>query len=287
MNDRRRDDLNDDKLKVRKIEPARELPPTVRPEGAGDFPLYCAAQWIATHGGTRSVDPADQSVWNAAYDELKAQIRSGVVSVTGVQNGVPEKIDGHIFSSALRVDYPFAEASFDLTVSDELYLRSYAYLDPEYWDNGFDDSLCIRNGIVWSKLTVLKSEIANCWPFEGPIIRTGAPGRPSPMHLVLEEHQKRIERGEIKREVSREAKHLEHWFKNAHPGWPQPKAGSIENRIRQRTVKPKPRNNNFVGISWAFFVGEVRGLILTAIPGFPGGDRRGSNDRRENGACCH
>lgn len=231
MNDRKRDDLNDDKLKLRKIEPARELPPTVRPEGAGDFPLYCAAQWIATRAGTRTFDPADKSVWDAAYDELMARIRSGLVTVTGVHDGIPEKIDGNIFSSSLRVDHPFAEASYDLIVSDELYLRSYAYLDPEHWHNGFDDGLRSGNTVAWSKLTVLKSEVAKYWPFDA-IIRTGAAGRPSSMYFVVERHQKRIERGEIERSVSREAKYLEHWFANTHAGWPPVKAGTIENNIR-------------------------------------------------------
>ena len=116
---------------VRKVEPVLELPPTVRPEGEGDFPLYCAVQWIATQGGTRTFDPAEKSIWDAAYDELKAHIRSGLVSVTGVRNGIPEKIDGHIFSSSLRVDHSFAEVSYDLIVSDDLYLSSYAHLDPK------------------------------------------------------------------------------------------------------------------------------------------------------------
>lgn len=220
-----------DHFKMWKVERVLELPPTVRPEGAGDFPLYCAAQWIVTQGGNRIFDPSEKSVWDAAYDELKARIRSGLISVTGIRNGSPEKIGDHIFSSSLRVDLPFADASFDLIVSDELYLSSYAYIDPEHWHDGFDDSLKSCNTVVWSKLTVPKSEVANCWPFKNPI-RTGKPGRPSGMHLIKEQHRKRIERGEIESSVGMEAKHLEYWYATQ-PALPPVHADRIENEIRE------------------------------------------------------
>ena len=234
---------------VRKVEPVLELPPTIRPEGAGDFPLYCAVQWIATQGGTRTFDPAQKSIWDAAYDELKAHIRSGLVSVTGVRNGIPEKIDGHIFSSSLRVDHSFAEVSFGLIVSDDLYLSSYAYLDPESWHNGFDDSLRKGNSVAWSKLTVLKSEVANCWPFEkqnhneGPIIRTGAAGRPTPIHLVMAEHRSRLVSGSAEDSVTAESERLAEWLKESHPNLPQLTAKTIRNNIaaEHRAARLRPK----------------------------------------------
>lgn len=234
---------------VRHVEPVLELPPTVRPEGAGDFPLYCAVQWIATQGGTRDFDPADESVWKAAFDDLKAHIRSGLVSVTGVRNGIPEKIDGHTFSSSLRVDHSFAEASFDLILSDDLYLSSFAYLDPEHWHNGFDDSLRNRDRVEWSKLTVLKSEVAKSWPFHekdqdtGSIIRTGAAGRPTPIHLVKAEHRRRLISGTAQDSVTAESERLAEWLSQAHPNLPRLTPKTIRNNIstEHRAAKLRPK----------------------------------------------
>lgn len=234
---------------VRHVEPVLKLPPTVRPEGAGDFPLYCAVQWIATKGGTRTFDPSDGRIWDMAYDELKAHIRSGLVNVTGVRNGIPEKIDGNIFSSSLRVDHSFAEAPLGLILSDDLYLSSYAYIDAEHWRNGFDDSLRTRDGVAWSKLTVLKSEVVKCWPFEkqdwneGPIIRTGAPGRPTPIHLVIAEHRRRLGSGRAEDGVVAESERLAKWLKETHPSLPPLTSKTIRNNIaaEHRSAKLRPK----------------------------------------------
>ena len=39
-----------------------ELPVLVKPEGPGYMPLYLAAQWIATRGGTVEIDPMELSI---------------------------------------------------------------------------------------------------------------------------------------------------------------------------------------------------------------------------------
>ncbi len=217
-----------------------QLPPTVRPDGPGDFPLYCAAQWIATQGGTRSFDSADTPIWDAAFEELKAHIASGHVSVTGVRNGKPEKIEGHIFSSALRVGHPFSDEPLELILNDELYLSTCAYIDAEHWHKGFNDSLQARGGAEWSKLTVLKSEVAKCWPFsdvkqeqnKAPAFRTGAPGRPTPIHLIVVEHRSRLASGKAEISVTAEAENLADWLKSTHPDAPSLTPKTIQNRIR-------------------------------------------------------
>jgi hypothetical protein len=232
-------------------QPAIQLPPTVRPHGPGDFPLYCAAQWIATQGGTRSFDPADASIWDAAFEELKAHIASGHVSVTGLRNGKSEKIEGHIFSSALRVSHPFSDEPLDLILSDELYLSSCAYLDAEHWHKGFNDSLQTRAGAEWSKLTVLKSDVAKSWPFadvkhdrdEVSVFRTGAPGRPTPIHLIVAEHRRRLDNGKAEISVTAEAEHLAGWFKLAHPNAPPLAPKTIQNRIRAEHRAAKRTQN--------------------------------------------
>lgn len=61
---------------------------------------------------------------------------------------------------------------------------------------------------------------------------TGAPGRPSSMHLVLAELQRRIAASEISDGVRAEADVLNTWFKAAHADLQAPTARTIENRIR-------------------------------------------------------
>ena len=232
------------------VQPAVELPRTVRPDGPGDFPLYCAAQWIATKGGTRTFDPADTSIWDAAFEELKAHIASGHINVTGVRNGKPEKIEGHIFSSALRFGHPFSDEPLDLIVSEELYLSPCVFIDAEHWHKGFNDSLQTRAGIAWSKLTVLKSDISKYWPFAdetetqtaSPIFRTGAPGRPSPIHIVEAEHRRRLEAGVAEFRVTNEAKYLAEWLKE-YSALPPLTPKTIENRIRANHRAAKSPQN--------------------------------------------
>jgi hypothetical protein len=224
------------------VQPAVQLPPTVRPDGPGDFPLYCAAQWIATQGGNRSFDPADTSIWDAAFEELKGHIASGHVSVTGLRNGKSEKVEGHLFSSALRVSHPFLDEPLDLILSDELYLSPCVYLDAEHWHRGFNDSLQTRAGAEWSKLTVLKSDVAKCWPF-ADVFRTGAPGRPTPIHLIVAEHRRRLDSGEAEITTTAEAKHLADWLKLAHPNAPPLTPKTIQNRIRAEHRAAKRTQN--------------------------------------------
>jgi len=101
-------------------------------------------------------------------------------------------------------------------LGDELYLCSYSFIDHEHWQKGFDDSLKIGAEIEWSKVMVLKSDVAKIWPFSAsahhqdssPSIRTGAPGRPTPMHLIVAEHRKRLASGKAEMNVTAESERL-------------------------------------------------------------------------------
>ena len=104
----------------RSVEPAIGLPETVTPFGPGYMPLYCAAQWIATRGGTATFDPADVTIWEKAYAELLARISSNEVAVTGLGGGRREKLDGFLFAS-MPIDYPFSERHIDLMLGEELH----------------------------------------------------------------------------------------------------------------------------------------------------------------------
>jgi hypothetical protein len=227
-----------------------KLPPTVKPDGPGYFPLYCAVQWIATCGDTQSFDPADTSIWNAAYRALTDGIASNDITVTGVRNGVRKKIKGHIFAG-IRIEHAFSEASAGLLLSDELYLCSYSFIDHEYWQKGFDDSLKIGREIEWSKVMVLKSDVAKIWPFSAsaqnqdssPSILTGAPGRPTPMHLVVAEHRDRLANRKAEVSVTVESERLAEWLSATHPNLPALTAKTIRNKIstEHREGKTRPK----------------------------------------------
>jgi hypothetical protein len=80
---------------------------------------------------------------------------------------------------------------------------------------------------------------------EAGVPRTsGAPGRPSSMHLIEIEHRARWERGETQSGVAAESRALRDWFVAKHPNAPPPSPSTIENRIRReyRQLAAKPRN---------------------------------------------
>ena len=62
--------------------------------------------------------------------------------------------------------------------------------------------------------------------------RTGAPGRPTLMHLVEAEMRRRAESGGTCASLADEAVVLEEWCKHQHPTFPTPTAKTISNRLR-------------------------------------------------------
>jgi hypothetical protein len=67
-----------------------QLPDLIKPDGPGSMPLYCAAQWIATRGGTLEIDPSDLSVWQDAFAQLLPRIASNEMTATGMRNSQRE-----------------------------------------------------------------------------------------------------------------------------------------------------------------------------------------------------
>jgi hypothetical protein len=70
--------------------------------------------------------------------------------------------------------------------------------------------------------------------------RTGAPGKPSAIQLVLAEHRRRIDTGEVFDRVGEEAEHLKHWVDKEYPDAPPITAKTIENRIN-KVHRNRPR----------------------------------------------
>lgn len=217
--------------------PRREaviLPPLVPPEGDGYIPLGCAAQWIATEGGTIDFDPSDNTVWGPAFEQLLGAVASEKVRVVGLKSGARERVSGYHFAGC-RVDYPFAESSIDLILSDTVYLRCYPYIDEEHWRNGFDDALISRHKDHWTQLMVEKGDVRERWPFQSLApMASGAPGRPTSMHLVVAELDRRAGNGEMKESVVAESKDLSQWLAKVHADKPQAKPKAIETGIRAR-----------------------------------------------------
>ena len=227
-----------------------KLPALIEPEGPGYMPLYFAAQWIATCGGTVEIDPDDLSVWQDAFAQLLARIASEDVAITGVRDGEREKLNGHMFAG-ISVDYPFSDTPFSLLVSDELYLSSCVYIDEEHWRKGWNDSLQTPRGCKWSKLMVLKSDVAHHWPHslvQSPtgtgLYRSGGPGKPSAMHLVRAEHRARWERREAAESVREGSRSLSRWLHDVHPTAPPLTPKAIENRIRDEHRSQLTRARN-------------------------------------------
>jgi hypothetical protein len=82
---------------------------------------------------------------------------------------------------------------------------------------------------------VPKSDVRWEGPFAAPEpARTGAPGRPTSMQLILDEFERRIEAGNVTTGVASQASELRHWIVTTHPYEPHPTAKTIENRIRER-----------------------------------------------------
>jgi hypothetical protein len=78
-------------------------------------------------------------------------------------------------------------------------------------------------------------------PAVPPLLRTGAPGRPTSMHLIRAEHSRRLAAKEACASVSAEASHLAGWLRAAHPAAPPVTPKTIENGIRE-AHRSRPSN---------------------------------------------
>lgn len=95
----------------------------------------------------------------------------------------------------------------------------------------------------FSQVTVFPEKVAAAE--QESVTRTGAPGRPSAMHLVEAEFVRRAEEGAIEESLAQQAKALAAWFEAAHPQLPCPTPKTIENRLRDayRKAKSTPKSS--------------------------------------------
>jgi hypothetical protein len=209
-----------------------ELPSIVRPDGAGYMTVFHALLWIATRGGAEALEPGDADRWHAAFGALMPEIASGHVLLTGERAGEREVVRPHVVASC-GFDPPFAETQAGLLNGSDLYLRSYVFTDEEQWRNGYDDALVVGRQERWTRLMVPKEAVGKIWPFGLAVPRrTGAPGRPTSMHLVIEEFKRRAAAAPLSGTLAENAEALSNWVRQAHPTVPPPSPKTIKNKIR-------------------------------------------------------
>lgn len=210
--------------------PTERLPPLMRPTGPGYMPLSAAVQWIATKGGTNEVALSDTETWDLACRELADRIASGEVRATGTREGRSQMVDPALFAGIVIRHLYGPDDGLGGADTNELYLFSYPYLDEEHWRGGFDDRLQTRWRESWTKLMVLRADVARWWPFDLAPVVSGLPGRPTSAHLLVAEFERRCLSDQVDRSVMANAESLCEWLAHAHPSMPQPrpKASRIE-----------------------------------------------------------
>jgi hypothetical protein len=127
------------------------------------------------------------------------------------------------------------ELSADLLISD----GNIKAISERFWQSNEDLDYLLKesskNGIV----IINESDFAR-WqgtPLNGIVIldlvpqRTGAPGRPSSMHLIVNELSARISAGNLEDTVTKQADTLSTWLSENHPAAPKPLPKSIKNKI--------------------------------------------------------
>jgi hypothetical protein len=73
-----------------------------------------------------------------------------------------------------------------------------------------------------------------------PTTHTGAAGRPTSMHLVAAEMEKRAAEGTLLPKISKEASQLSEWVKSQYPTLPAPKPKTISNSLREKYWSLRP-----------------------------------------------
>lgn len=91
----------------------------------------------------------------------------------------------------------------------------------------------------WRAITAPEATPGTQCSGEAPPHRTGAPGRPSSMHLVKREHTRRLGASEAEATVRAEAACLADWLRRTHPCAPPLTTKTVENGIRDRHRRHK------------------------------------------------
>jgi hypothetical protein len=102
-------------------------------------------------------------------------------------------------------------------------------------------------GLLEAEPSIARKDIDRCYPRptnqggeapESEVTSTGAPGRPTSMHLVLAEFARRHKAGQTEPSRTGEGEALAAWLKKKHSKCPQPTAKTISNNL-PRSFQPQ------------------------------------------------
>lgn len=87
---------------------------------------------------------------------------------------------------------------------------------------------------MWTSVRIIADDSSRVRVNPDEISHSGGPGRPSSMHLVMPEFDRRCRQNKLLSKLTHEAKYLSDWLKENFPSAPPLTAKTIENRIRPR-----------------------------------------------------
>ena len=113
------------------------------------------------------------------------------------------------------------------------------YVDAEHWNADFNDQLYLfkASPASWTHLQVRKTDVLREIRFDGrqkpqaPAYSSGAPGRPTSIHLVRAEFEARHLRRETAASITLEASALAEWLRKEHPGASPLTSKTIKNQL--------------------------------------------------------
>jgi hypothetical protein len=206
------------------------------PDGNGDMPLTCAAQWDATEGLKVPFDDVSREKRAASYRRILDLLVSGKIKATGRPVRKEKPGDRKPMEAFLFVDCAIHLPDFDdiaaYDFKDRKVLRSWAYETMEAWRSDFDDQLLQGRDAQWRQIYLPKNEVKTHLAHSGPIYKTGTPGRPSSKHLIMGELKKRAADKYLEPKLSQQAAALVEWLHREHRDAPQLTKLSCENAIR-------------------------------------------------------
>ena len=221
------------------IEP-QMIEPMTSKEEAGYVSLCSALHWIMTEAGRRTGHLDDGDAWAAAVKRLLPLLSTGEVQVIGKpkSGGAFKPIEGHTFAAVI-VAQPLRDR-FSVIARDDPLISCIPYAGEELWLRDFNDHFYLEKSgpASWTHLQVKKSDVLREIEFDAPpeaqpssMYETGAPGRPSSMHLVRQEFSARYERGETAETMAREADALANWLRTSHPKAAPVSPKTIKNQL--------------------------------------------------------
>jgi hypothetical protein len=172
-----------------------------------------------------------------ANRELRRALSSGRVRVLGrrgnaytscLTSSEHEEVPLHFFLHEHRIIDPEEPgwATLDPCASEEELMRLATEQCPDWGDLRFSEKTLRQ---AFPPAYFLQSGVK---PH-----RTGTEGRPTSMHFIRPEHERRLASGAAYPTLAQEARHLRDWFGSTYPDLPLPSTSTLENALRARHRK--------------------------------------------------